>query len=367
MTANIPKISVIIPVYNAAKFLTQNIESLLNQSLKEIEIICVDDCSSDHSADILKEYAKKDDRVTVLINETNLKAGATRNRGLAAATGEYVHFLDADDYMVLDAYEVLYEQAKSNDLDLLKAKAYAVDAKTQQILPNSWYSLKSLDSKDFNKITNFYDMPDKFVRVAVAPWSGIYKRSFLVENDIRFNHLICVNDRSFYNEVIINSKSVMFIDYYFLYHRVNVPGSLVAGRAKNFDCHFKSYDIIKQQSAFLAHKELLCILESELQDIFAWYRKYQREHVLEEEIFTQTKAFIDQLDVSVFKDKLINCRWYKDYLKIKNFLPVNDKKTAAKIKKNNKIFGFFKCCKDHGINYTLRLMLQKFLKKLEGR
>jgi len=152
-----PYVSVVIPVFNAEEYLCQCLESVINQTLKEIEIICIDDKSTDSSLDILEKYAKKDKRITIIRNELNLKAGESRNRGLRIASGEYIHFLDADDYMVNDAYEVLYNKAKSYDLDLLKAKAYGIDDTTLEPLNNPLYHLSNLDENDFNTVTNFFE------------------------------------------------------------------------------------------------------------------------------------------------------------------------------------------------------------------
>lgn len=105
-----PKVSVIIPVYNAEKYLRECLDSVVNQTLEEIEVICVDDGSTDGSLDILYEYEEKDSRVKVL-KQKNQHAGVARNAGIDIAQGEYVHFLDSDDYLTLNAYEVLFQKA----------------------------------------------------------------------------------------------------------------------------------------------------------------------------------------------------------------------------------------------------------------
>lgn len=106
-----PKVSVIIPVYNAEKYLRECLDSVVNQTLKEIEIICVDDGSTDGSLTILREYRKKDKRVKVL-TQANEGVSAARNRGLLSACGEFVAFLDSDDYIEISAYEISYKEAK---------------------------------------------------------------------------------------------------------------------------------------------------------------------------------------------------------------------------------------------------------------
>ena len=115
---NHPKVSVILPVYNVEKYLKQCMDSIVNQTLKDIEIICVDDGSTDASLSILKEYEKEDDRVKVICQQ-NAGAGAARNNGLSIATGEYLSFLDSDDFFSLDMLEKSYAEAKKEDADLI--------------------------------------------------------------------------------------------------------------------------------------------------------------------------------------------------------------------------------------------------------
>lgn len=106
------KISLIIPIYNTQKFIKRALESVINQSFKDIEIICVDDCGGDKSMDIVKEFAKKDSRIKIIKNPKNLGLFATRFRGVLAATSEFVMFLDSDDFLDLKACELVYKNFK---------------------------------------------------------------------------------------------------------------------------------------------------------------------------------------------------------------------------------------------------------------
>ena len=118
-----PKVSVIIPVYNVEKYLAKCIESVINQTLTEIEIICVDDGSTDLCPKILDEYASKDKRIKV-IHKENEGYGKTMNIGLDLAQGEYIGLVESDDYILPNMYEILYKKAKENDLDLIKSNFY---------------------------------------------------------------------------------------------------------------------------------------------------------------------------------------------------------------------------------------------------
>ena len=114
-----PKVSIIVPVYNSGKYLKTCLDSLVNQTLKDIEIIAVDDCSTDNSLLILMDYAKKYHNIKVYHNRENLGQGASRNRGLDIARGEYIGFVDSDDYIRYTMYEDMYKAAVNNSAPLV--------------------------------------------------------------------------------------------------------------------------------------------------------------------------------------------------------------------------------------------------------
>ena len=114
-----PKVSIIVPVYNSGKYLKTCLDSLVNQTLKDIEIIAVDDCSTDNSILILMDYAKKYHNIKVYHNRENLGQGASRNRGLDIARGEYICFVDSDDYIRYTMYEDMYKAAVNNSAPLV--------------------------------------------------------------------------------------------------------------------------------------------------------------------------------------------------------------------------------------------------------
>lgn len=129
---HIPKVSVILPVYNASRYLECCVDSILNQSLSSIEIICVNDCSTDNSLEILHRLREKDDRIIIIEQSVNLGAGAARNVGMEAARGEYLSFLDADDYFSPEMFKVAVENADSLNLDLFVLGAVAVNEATNE-------------------------------------------------------------------------------------------------------------------------------------------------------------------------------------------------------------------------------------------
>ena len=121
---NSVKVSIIIPVYNVEKYISQCLDSAINQSLKDIEIIIVDDCGSDKSMDIAKEYAKNDNRIKIIKNSQNQGPFTSRNNAVLAANGEYLVFLDSDDFLDLKACEIAYNATKDGYYDIIKFNAY---------------------------------------------------------------------------------------------------------------------------------------------------------------------------------------------------------------------------------------------------
>jgi glycosyltransferase involved in cell wall biosynthesis len=197
-----PKVSIIVPVYNVEKYLPRCVDSLLNQTLKEIEIILVDDGSPDSSPLMCDSFAIQDCRIKV-IHKKNGGLGFARNSGIEMATGEFIAFVDSDDYVDLKMYETLYEQCKDLNLDTIFCGFNNVDKK-QNIYPFSEVnSLKIFNSQ--KEVHGFLlDMigakPDnaKDRKYQMSVWHGIYSRNIIEKNVIRF-----CSEKEFISEDII--------------------------------------------------------------------------------------------------------------------------------------------------------------------
>jgi len=270
------KISVIIPVYNAEKYIERCIESVLEQNIKEIEIICVDDGSTDSSLSILKDYEQKYSNIYVL-SQKNSYAGVARNFGLTVAKGEYVHFLDSDDYLAPDAYEKPYALAKKLNLDYVKARSIGFDAQTGNRKIYHYYDLTGFDTEIFGDIVSMQTHAYELLDTSCTPWAGIVKRDFIMDRNIRFNDLKCVNDRSFYADIIVHTNRIAFCDSYITYHQTNRSDSLVGIRSENFSCHLDSYQIIEKNTADVPADIRGKLLGGELKDITVWYDKLTDE------------------------------------------------------------------------------------------
>lgn len=199
------KISVIVPVYNVEKYLDRSLASLCKQTLKEIEIICIDDCSTDNSLGILNKYAEKDTRIKVISLDKNSGAAIARNKGLEIAQGEYLGFMDSDDEIDPDYYEKLYNKAITENADLAKAES-------KTVYSNGTVRLKN---NDYLKKHGKYYFIGQW-------WTAIYKHSIVQDNKIHFpTDIIKAQDTVFLGLFIVHVKKMVFVDgtYYYYYRR----------------------------------------------------------------------------------------------------------------------------------------------------
>ena len=149
------KVSIIVPTYNVEQYLVECMESIVNQTLQDIEIICVDDGSTDNSGKILDDYAQKDNRIKV-IHKQNEGYGKAMNIGLDTATGEYIGIVEPDDYVALDMYESLYKIAKENDVDFVKADYQSFIGEKEE---RTFYYVKLYNGEKnyYNKVINLQE------------------------------------------------------------------------------------------------------------------------------------------------------------------------------------------------------------------
>lgn len=223
------KVSIIVPVYNVEEYLVKCLDSLINQTLKEIEIICINDGSTDNSLEILNAYAQKDSRIKV-INKENEGVSAARNIGLAQAQGEYVMFVDSDDYLELKACENIYEKAMLSACDLIIFSCYSVNDKTKN---------KAKELNTLNGIEDFYfqDAPDDFFYINTGVWSKLYKNYNLG----KFNFdLKKGEDTVFFWEYCLNNNPKISVLNEYLYdYCIRSTGAM---RCR---CHFENCETFK--------------------------------------------------------------------------------------------------------------------------
>ena len=247
-------ISVIIPVYNVEKYLHICINSILNQSFQDFEIICIDDGSLDSSSEILEYFANKDSRIKIFKNERNLGLSPTRNRGMDIAKGKYILFLDADDWYCSDALEILFTEAEKNNLDIVIAKAIVYYEDKQRFGLESHYNMNSMN-KFYHKVFNHEDLNElDLLKIPVAVWSKLYLKSFLTDNKIRFPNENYINeDNPFSYKVFIKARRMAILNKY-VYTRRRRDGSLITLKNERLFDSINIVDLIL--NVFLENDEI---------------------------------------------------------------------------------------------------------------
>jgi len=224
-----PKLSVVIPIYNVERYLRECLDSVLAQTLKDIEIICVDDGSTDSSPDILREYAAADSRVKV-ISKPNSGYGHTMNTGFDAAAGEYIGIVESDDVIPEDMFEVLCREADSNNCDVVKADFRTfIDENGQRIFTLRPLTEAVRDPERFyRRVIDPAQEPDVF-RLVMNTWSGIYRTEFLRGSNIRHNETpgASFQDNGLFFQTMALAERVMFLDRpFYMLRRDNAASSV---------------------------------------------------------------------------------------------------------------------------------------------
>ena len=223
-----PLVSVIIPVYNVEKYLRECLDSLINQSLKDIEIICVNDGSTDSSLDILNEYKEKDNRFTV-ITQKNINAGVARNTGLKVATGEYLSFLDSDDIFEPNMLEEMYNTAVKDGSDTVICNFYLYCNETKKSSWNFRIADKFVKKSPFSPL----DVKDEIFNISSPnAWTKLFKHSLFTDNNLQFVSTMCSNDITCVDTALALSKKISVIDKPFIHYRLVQTNNLTARRVK---------------------------------------------------------------------------------------------------------------------------------------
>lgn len=233
-----PLVSVIIPVYNAERYLKQMLETVEKQTLENIEIICINDGSADDSTRILEQLKKDDNRVKY-IEKPHSNAGETRNTGLRAATGEYIAFWDADDLFDKHTLEIMYKKAKHKKADICvcgvneftcEGKVYEADGYLRKdLLPKK---------STFNK----YDISGfLFDFASNVLWNKMFRRGFLVENGLCFQSVRQANDIAFVMMALYLAETITCVDKKLVFYRVNNSASLTGRSSETIFCPYEAY------------------------------------------------------------------------------------------------------------------------------
>lgn len=260
------KVSIILPVYNVSQYLKECLDSVISQTLKDIEIICVNDGSTDDSLDIINEYAKKDARIVVLTGP-NGGYGKAMNKGLDYATGEYIGIVEPDDYIVPEMYAELYDVAKKNDLDFVKSDFYRFTRDS--------HGVESLKYEYIDKTKSRYGellvptQQPSCIRFELNTWTGIYRREFIEKFGIRHNETpgASFQDNGFYFQTFAYAERAMIVNKAYYRNRRDNPNSSVKSKEKVY-CMNIEYDFIRD----LLMRD--CVIWERFQYMY-WWKKYR--------------------------------------------------------------------------------------------
>ncbi len=237
-----PKVSVILPVYNVGKYLRQSLDSLINQTLKEIEIICVDDGSTDDSYEILEEYKQKDSRIKV-IHKENKGTGAARNDGLRLAEGECIGFVDPDDWVKPEMFERLYNLIKEKDLDIAMCMPDGYDEKNAVNAPFPYFVDANFENIIDDRIFNWRDLSPFSYPMCV--WNKLYTKELFDKNNIDFAEGLDFEDHKVIFGTLLTAEKIFFIREKLYVYRFNREGSVLTDNNRRLIDHIKIFDIVE--------------------------------------------------------------------------------------------------------------------------
>lgn len=225
------KVSIIMPACNVEKYIEECMNSVINQTLKDIEIICVNDGSKDNTGRILDRYERQDSRIKV-IHKPNTGYGHSLNIALDMARGEYIGIVETDDFASPDMFEKLYSAAKEHNADVVKSNYYQYVSVPE---PKSTFFEVLRPCGIYGKVFSTIECMD-IMRVAPCIWSGIYRREMLVSNNIRFNETpgASYQDTSFAFKVWVGAERIYLIEDAYLHYRIDNANSSVKSSAKVF-------------------------------------------------------------------------------------------------------------------------------------
>lgn len=222
------EVTVVIPVYNVENYLEECLDSIVNQTFTDLEIICVNDGSKDNSLEILNEYAKKDDRIIVIDQENGGHAVAT-NVGIENATGKYLFLMDSDDILKLDAIELTYNVAEEKNVDFVLFQAINYDNEKDEFYEAENYSMNKVADYVGDNLFSFDDLGVLCFDIAVTPWTKLYNRQFIEDSHIKFAEGLIFEDNIFFWEVLIQAKKIYFLREHLFYRRWYESSSTMAG------------------------------------------------------------------------------------------------------------------------------------------
>ncbi len=323
-----PLLTVVVPIYNVEKYLRECLDSIVNQTYTNLEIIIVNDCSPDNSEEIILEYQKNDSRIKYIKHEKNLFQGGARNTGIQNATGEWITFVDSDDYIDLDTYECMMDLIQKNNVDMVIFSIDWFEDGTKKNLENTLFNIPTP-----TKISIFSVNP--------APWNKIFRLSDIVDNNLTFPEHLKLEDLEFwFKYVVVVDPTIIGCPKKFHHYRQR-GGSTMTQDSSFVDMGYVLQNIYK----YLVEKNLF---DKNQEEFFKLCTENCYFNNISDEIniklLTIIHDFLQQFD----DDMLLP---YKELLHIKNSSKI-DEKTIRELEALLPI------------NTRIKLLIKKILKKL---
>ncbi len=318
------KLSSIIPVYNGEKFIKKCIKSILNQSIKNLEIIIIDDCSTDNTLSIINNLIKTDSRIKLYCNDSNQGISHSRNLGISKATGTHIHFIDADDYLYDNAYDSIYNFFLTNKADILIFDYYQ---KSKFLF---WSDFKTRNIKEnINLATQNNHIEAVLKSGGVVVWNKIFSLDFIIKNNIKFINNIIYEDIPFFWVTILSAKSIYYLKdalYYYNY----IPTSIMNSK---LTIHKAKYIVL----AMLYVKDFLIVND--------YWKNNNIKILYIKKLFQSYISFLSKVKTkkSLLFNKMYDSIWDID---LKDIKPYVSKWSYFKysLLKNNNYYLFFILC-----------------------
>lgn len=393
-----PKVSIILPSLNVVNYIEECVESVISQTLSDIEIICVDAGSEDGTLEILHKYAKLDPRIQVLVSDKK-SYGLQMNMGIKAARGEYVGIVETDDYVSREMYGDLYEIARKHNLDFIKADFYRFTNEDGKL--NLVYNQLTDNLELYGRVLNPQENLELF-NLIMNTWSGIYKRQFILEHQIWHNETpgASYQDNGFWFKTFALAQRVYFCNKPYYMNRRDNPNSSIYNKSKVY-CMNEEYAYIMEflnTNLDLKRKLLPVYCYHKYKNYMFTYNRIDEKFKLGY-IVRFSEEFSEDYEAGNLDRELFGERSWKNmmaiitdplkfYIHTSKYVLKRDNcearliKAESEIKRLNeqigaiyssttykvgervtyiprKCRGFCNCCKDHGIVYTLHRAIQK--------
>ena len=310
-----PLVSVIVPVYNTSKYLRQCLDSIQSQTLKEIEIICVDDGSTDNSLEILLEKESEDSRITVL-QQKNKGGGAARNLGLSVAKGDYLLFLDSDDFFEEIFIEKMYTTAVETSADMVVCQYKEYNSMTGILSGTLGVSPKFVSWK---KTCVYNSLPSQELNgLSLVPWNKLCSRKFVMENGLYFQEIKHYNDNYFSITASLSANRISIIPEALVYYRVGM-------KTNTQSTHYNEpYDLFEVLSAVYQYLKTTKQFQKYEIPYYEFLIKSCRGHLAKlkrydcyDELYSYTISYLNRYDLSTLSlKKCQNKIEYMKYLKL---------------------------------------------------